>query len=175
MLARFAHWLRLPMALLACSGTVAAGAMDTATPQVEAAPRVDLKLVEIRLVEPGDAAQNVGPCYRVTVTNAAESAAGGFEISLLAGIDFERIEETAEARVRIERLSGGETRSVDLRLSADAFRLRHDEQASEIPYQLLLVAIDAANEIEDRAVANNRSAFGRDEIRSVGAQRLGGE
>jgi len=135
--------------------------------QVESAARLDLKLVEVRQVDVGDAAQESGPCYRVTVRNASSAVAAGFEVSLLAGIDFEDLDETAEVRARIERLDAGQELTIDLRLPATTFRLRTDAQGNETPYQVLLVAVDPQHETDDRAIENNRTALDRHEIAPV--------
>ena len=170
--ATFAQLCRLPITALLCSFATAVGAMDAATSQVEGTLRPDLKVVEVRLIDAGDATQNLGPSYRVTVQNNSTESAEGFEVALLAGIDFGCLEEISEAEGRIEQLGGGMTRSVDLRLPAEALRLRRDEAGSEISYRLLLVVVDPGNEIEESNVRNNRTAYDRDEIRSVEMQLI---
>jgi len=158
---------RLPVSLLLCVFTTGAGAMDAPTAQVDQTTLPDLKVIEVRLVDAGDATQDLGPCYRVTVQNDSTAAARGFDVSLVAGIDFECFEETTELHIRVEHLAGGQAESVDLRLPVAALNLRRDAQGSDGEYRLLLVVLDRGNEIEERSVQNNRTALDRAEVRSV--------
>src|SRR5262249_26304230 len=101
--ATFAQLCRLPISALLCSFATAVGAMDAATAPVAESSLPDLKVVEVRLIDAGDASRNLGPSYRVTVRNNSTETAQGFEVALLAGIDFECLEEISEAEGRIEQ------------------------------------------------------------------------
>lgn len=165
--ATFAQLCRLPVSVLLCTFATCAGAMDAPAEQVDRAALPDLKVVEVRLVDAGDAAQELGPCYRVTVRNDATVAACGFDVSLVAGIDFERWEETTEMQGRVEHLAGGQSESVDVRLPVEALALRRDAQGSGMAYRLLLVVLDRGSEIAEHREHNNRIALDRDEVRAV--------
>lgn len=167
MLKQLAQWFCLPLAFQVCATTDFASANDGSNAPMESAAQLDLKLVAVRLVDTGDVAQETGPCYRITVRNTSAAVADSFEVSLLAGIDFETLDETAEVRARIERLDAGEELTVDLRLPAMIGRLRTDAQGKETPYRALLVVVDPQQETRDRARENNRTVLDRKEIEPV--------
>ncbi|MBX3415854.1 MAG: hypothetical protein KF708_24440 [Pirellulales bacterium] len=167
----FTQLCRLSISLLLGTLATSVGATDLPTGQIDDT-RPDLRVVEVRLVDAGNAAQNLGPCYRITVRNDSTVAASGFDVSLVAGIDFENAEEIAAESGRLEQLAGGETRSIDVRLPAEVFHLRRGAPSDEGAYRLLLVVVDAGNEIEDSHVHNNRTALDRAEVRPVDWQLI---
>ena len=122
-------------------------------PQAAALPaNIDLELIDLQLMDAGDAARNLGPRYRVIYRNAGGLAAGNFQVLLMASRDGSIDAEYPIATAEVAGLNGGETSQVDVRLPAAA-------QAADMA--ALIVAVDRALQVDDVNRDNNAAVIDR--------------
>jgi hypothetical protein len=107
---------------------------------------IDLQIVDVRIVDFGDAAQNRGPRYRILFTNVGTVATGNFQLMAMASSDGTPKPAAPAATAEVVTLAPGEFASVDIRLplSADLATMG-----------ALIVAIDSAVEITETDEQNN--------------------
>jgi hypothetical protein len=122
-------------------------------PQAAALPgNIDLELIDLQLMDAGDAGRNLGPRYRVIYRNAGALAAGNFQVLLMASRDGSIDAQYPIGTAEVAGLNGGETSQVDVRLPATA-------QAADMA--ALIVAVDRALQVDDVNRDNNAAVIDR--------------
>ena len=140
---------------------------------VAAAPAaIDLQLIDLRYVDPGNAARQLGPRYRVTVFNASNTAVTiPFEVALLAAGKDAAVKETATAATIVNSMAAGETKTVDVRLPLSALQLGREANGRGLAFAVLYGVVDSQNvvaEVDDGQERNNNvRAWRRDDIRPI--------
>ena len=133
------------------------GATLAPTPAV--VPGVDLELLDVRLLDNGDASQQIGPRYRVTFRNAGSAPVNHeFNVALVAADSATPSDAnlpTVESR--IHEVGTGDATQVDLRLPAAAFQMGTDSHSE---FGKLIVVVDSRQEVND--VNRNNNAAGVD-------------
>jgi hypothetical protein len=116
---------------------------------------IDLQIVDVRIVDFGDAAHNRGPRYRIVFTNAGTVATGNFQLMAMASSDGTPKPAAPAATAEVVTLAPGEFASVDVRLpvSADLSTMG-----------ALIVVIDSAVEIAETDEQNNVLILDRTKI-----------
>lgn len=121
---------------------------------------VDLQIVDVRIVDSGDTAQNRGPRYRITFTNAGTVAVGNFQVMAMASVDGKPSAVAPNAKAEVISLAPGAVASVDVRLplTADLSTMG-----------ALIVVIDSAVQIAETDEQNNVAILDRTKIATVDA------
>jgi hypothetical protein len=134
-------------------------------PVVEIAEGVDLQLLAVRMIDAGDAAQNLGPAYRVWVRNNSHVAIlHSFNLLALAARDGRPAADLPQAGVRVDSIEAGQIIPVDIRLPAEA-------NAPGLP--MLHVLVDSHREIAEVYEDNNGAVLNRADILPVGSMESG--
>jgi len=134
-------------------------------PVVQIAEGVDLQLLAVRMIDAGDAAQNLGPAYRVWVRNNSHVAIlRSFNVLALAARDGRPAADLPQAGVRIDAIEAGQIIPVDIRLPAEA-------NAQGLP--TLHVLVDSHREIAEVYEDNNGTVLNRADILPVGSMESG--
>jgi len=119
---------------------------------------VDLQLLDVRLVDAGDAARNLGPRYRLVFGNAGTVAAGNFRVLAMASQDGTPSVTAPAGMAEVAALAPGTVASADVRLPL----------AAELPsLGALIVAIDSATQIAETDEQNNVAVLDRAAIAAV--------
>jgi hypothetical protein len=116
---------------------------------------IDLQIVDVRIVDFGDAAHHRGPRYRIVFTNVGTVATGNFQLMAMASNDGTPKPAAPVATAEVVTLAPGELASVDVRLplTADLSTMG-----------ALIVVIDSAVEITETDEQNNVLILDRTEI-----------
>lgn len=129
----------------------------TATPSPVAG--VDLQLVDVRLLDNGDSAKQIGPRYRVSFRNAGSSVVDhAFNVALVAADDANLTTNLPTIEGRISSVATGEIANVDLRLPATAFDMGSDSHSE---FAKLFVFVDSHGEVNDVNRDNNATGVDR--------------
>ncbi len=122
-------------------------------------PGVDLQLVDVRLLDNGDAARQIGPRYRVSFRNAGTSPVDHeFNVALVAADDANLTTNLPTIESRIPSIATGDVASVDLRLPATAFDMGRDSHSE---FAKLFVFVDSHGEVNDVNRDNNATGVDR--------------
>lgn len=120
---------------------------------------VDLQLVDVRLLDNGDASQQIGPRYRVTFRNAGSTPVDHeFNVALVAADDANLTENLPTSESRISSVPTGDVTTVDLRLPATAFAIGRDSHSE---FAKLFVFVDSHGEVNDVNRDNNAAGVDR--------------
>ncbi len=121
---------------------------------------VDLELLDVRLVDEGDAARNLGPRYRLTFGNRGTDAAGNFQVMLMATADGTPTQGAPMATAEINGLASRQVLSADVRLplSADLATL-----------EKFIVVVDSATQVVEADENNNVALLERAKIATIDA------
>jgi hypothetical protein len=126
-----------------------------AQPVQTAAAGTDLVVVDVRMVDAGDAQRKLGPRYRLFVTNRGLVAAGNFQAVIMATKDAQPDVNAPTASGEIAQLAAGETISVDLRLPLSA-------DLTTLP--VLIAAVDSVLQVAELDETNNALAVDRAKV-----------
>jgi hypothetical protein len=126
---------------------------------------VDLELVEVRQIDRGDVAQQLGPAYRITLRNRTGAAvAQQFNVALAGSIGREVTADSAMNLVRVEGLEAGQSLTVDLRLPATAYNMGLNADGQPVPFTWLTAMVDTHQEVEQTDRDNDYTVLNRREI-----------
>jgi hypothetical protein len=126
---------------------------------------IDLEVLEVRQLDRGDAAKNLGPAYRVTLRNKNGAAVmQQFNVALVASIGRMPAADSAYATLRVNGLEAGQALTVDLRLPSKAYKLGLNADGQSVPFSWLLAAIDTDQEVSQADRANDLMILNRSEI-----------
>lgn len=120
---------------------------------------VDLQLLAIRLVDSGDAEQNLGPRFRVWIRNNTPAPLlKPFNVLALAARDVVPSADLPQAGVRIESMQPAQILPVDIRLPI---------QANDPNLGMVHVLVDSHRELAEAFEDNNGLVLPRSEVMSV--------
>lgn len=120
---------------------------------------VDLQLLDVRMLDNGDATQQIGPRYRVTFRNAGTSPVDhDFNVALVAADDANLTTNLPTIESRISSVGTGDVKTVDLRLPATAFDMGQDSHSE---FAKLVVVVDSHGEVNDVNRDNNMASVDR--------------
>jgi hypothetical protein len=120
---------------------------------------VDLQLVDVRILDNGDASKQIGPRYRVSFRNAGTSVVDhAFNVALVAADDANLTTNLPTIEGRISSVATGEIANVDLRLPATAFDMGSDSHSE---FAKLFVFVDSHGEVNDVNRDNNATGVDR--------------
>jgi hypothetical protein len=138
----------------------AAPATLAATPA--AVEGIDLQLVDVRMLDNGDAAQQIGPRYRVTFRNAGTKPVDHeFNVALVAADDANLSANLPTAESRITSVPTARATTVDVRLPVTAFQMGTDSKSE---FGKLFVFVDSRGELSDVNRDNNAAGLDRTAI-----------
>jgi len=123
---------------------------------------IDLQLVDVRMLDNGDASQQIGPRYRVTFRNAGSVAVDHeFNVTVVAADDANLSANMPMVESRITSVPIGAVNYVDLRLPAKAFEMGPDSKSE---FAKLFVFVDSHGEVQDTNRNNNAAGVDRTAI-----------
>lgn len=133
-------------------------------PTVASAPPadVDLKMVDIQLVQEGDAATGRGPKYRIIVGNKGTAAAEDFEVGIVVNRGNG---DPIIATEQIEGMEANSVRPVDIELPASVLSLKLAD--GSLAGDNLVVVIDGRRAVAETDEKNNAVKLARSEIKGV--------
>lgn len=132
------------------------------TPAATVAQGIDLEVLDVRVLDNGDASQQIGPRYRVTFRNAGSTPVDHeFNVALIAADDANLTANLPTSEVRVKSLPSGDPTYVDLRLPASSFSMGRDSHSE---FAKLFVAVDSHGEVNDTNRANNAAGVDRTAI-----------
>lgn len=130
------------------------------------AKELDVELVDVRVVNPGDLEFKVGPRFRVKLRNNGETAVKKFSVTLVA--TGEGDENSPTASKEVASLAPGKEIEVDVRLPVESLTLTRDAQGKPAPFAKLVAAVDSTELLEETDEENNVQVFERTELKMVG-------
>lgn len=126
-------------------------------------PKFPIELVDVRLIDIGNAAAGEGPRFRVVIKNTMPfPLEKPFEVLLSAGIDSNASPELPTAVMPVEKLGAGEIAPVELRLPVEAMAMTYPGRKEPAPFSMLHVL-----------VAGPKNALGSSSITKVTSLPLG--
>jgi CARDB len=132
-----------------------------ATPAEPAlAAGIDLELLDVRLVDAGDAARNLGPRYRLTFGNRGTDAAGNFQVMLMATADGTPQQGAPMATAELDGLASRQVLSADVRLPLSA---------GLATLEKFIVVVDSAAQVAEADENNNVALLDRAKIATIDA------
>jgi hypothetical protein len=133
---------------------------------------IDLELVEVRQLDRGDLAQDMGPAYRVTIRNkTGEAVPVPFTVALVGSIGRVPAADSAFAASRVNGLQAGQSLTVDVRLPATAFKLGLNADGQPVPFTWLTAVVDSHMEVEQADRQNDFVTMNRGEIVMAAVQQ----
>jgi len=137
---------------------------QAAAPQAAPAA-IDLELVEVRQLDRGDASQQLGPAYRLTIRNRTGLAVSQpFNVALGGALGRELTEDSAISVIRVNRLEAGQTLAVDMRLPLKAFNLGVNADGRAVTFNWLIGVVDSHQEVEQTDRDNDYQQLDRNQI-----------
>jgi hypothetical protein len=126
---------------------------------------MDLELVEVRQLDRGDMAKNLGPAYRVMIRNKNGAAVTGqFNVALAASLGRQATSDSAFAMTRVNGLEAGQMLAVEVRLPAKAWSLGQNADGQSVAYAYLTAVADSHQELAESDRSNDFMVLGRGEI-----------
>jgi hypothetical protein len=106
------------------------------------AGKFPIELVDVRLIDIGNAAEGQGPRFRVVIKNVMPFPLNQpFEVLLSAGINDEASAELPTAIQGVQQLGPGEIAPVEVRLPAEAMAMAYPGREEPAPFSVLHVLI----------------------------------
>jgi hypothetical protein len=138
-------------------------------PALVTAPQpIDLELVEVRQLDRGDMAKDLGPAYRVTVRNkTGEKVARAFNVALAASLGRQLTRDASFAMTRLDGLDAGQIATADIRMPAKAYKLGVNADGRSVPFAWLTAVVDSHQEIQQADRENDSTTLGRHEVAMV--------
>jgi hypothetical protein len=121
---------------------------------------VDLELLDVRMVDPGDAAKGLGSRYRLTFGNRGTLTAGNFQVMLMASVDGTPQAGAPSATSEISGLASRQVFAADVRLPFGT------DLATMTKF---IVVVDSAAQIGEPDENNNVALLDRAKIATVDA------
>ena len=120
---------------------------------------VNLRLVDVRMVDSGDAARTLGPRFRVVIGNRGKQAAGNFQVLAIAAKEAKFTEDLPSTMVEVEGIAPGQVAKVDVRLPIRAMTMIEGQ-----PFNMLAVMVDSNKLIEETAEQDNSGLMERTKL-----------
>lgn len=129
------------------------------TPSMRLVNGIDLKLVDVRLVDIGDATRNLGPRYRVTIANGGNQSADTFQVTAIASKDEKIDADLPNTTVDVAGITAGKRMDIDVRLPIEATTMIDGN-----PFNVLTIAIDSSEMVDEATEENNAGMLERTKI-----------
>jgi hypothetical protein len=129
---------------------------------------LDLQLLAVRFVDPGQPELREGPRYRVWArNNSARTIIKDFNILLMAANSHEAVAGLPQAGVRVDSIEPGEIKAFDIRLPFESTVMNRDAEGNAIPFSQLHVLVDSHREIPEIFEQNNGAVIARGDVLPV--------
>jgi hypothetical protein len=136
--------------------------------QPDAAPVIDLELLEVRQIDSGDAENNLGPAYRVTFcNNSAVDITEPFDVVLFASTSRRLTADAPYAVIRGAGIQANQVLAADMRLPTGANNMGRNAAGQPVAFTWLTAQIDNGQEVPEANRDNNFATFGRTDIPMV--------
>ena len=108
-----------------------------------------LSLVDVRFVDPGSPAQQLGPRFRIVLRNNGPLAIRRpIDLVLAAGIDRRLIANLPQSSERISLLAPGQVLPIDIRLPIESMAMAHPGEAKPAPFSMLFVMLAGQRDLQ---------------------------
>jgi hypothetical protein len=154
-----------PAAVGSAAASVNPVALERAEPAAE--KRVDIELVDVRLVDTGSIERNMGPRFRLIYRNTGNTEVPSFHVTVAVDSTAELTEKAETVTVEAVGLKPGKSQSVDVRLPVDVLKMDTDTNGKPVPFATLVAMIDSDDSLDEADEDNNVLIFAREEIKSV--------
>jgi hypothetical protein len=132
---------------------------------IQPAEPIDLELLEVRQLDRGDVANNIGPAFRVTLRDkSGEMVRQAFDVALAASIGRQPTADAAFATARVKGLQAGQTLAIELRMPAKALNIGLNADGQPVPFSWLTAVVDNNQEVQEATRDNNFVVLNRGEI-----------
>jgi hypothetical protein len=129
---------------------------------------LDLQLLAVRFVDPGQPELGQGPRYRIWArNNSARTIVQDFNVLLLAANGRQAGAGLPQAGVRVDAIAPGEIKAFDVRLPIEATTMGRDATGNAVPFSQLHVLVDSHREIPEVFEENNGAVLARGDILPV--------
>ena len=126
---------------------------------------VNLQSVDVRMVDNGDTARQLGPRFRVVIGNRGKQAAGNFQVLAIAAKEAKFTADLPATMVEVEGIAPGQVAKLDVRLPIRAMTMIEGQ-----PYNILAVMVDSKKLIEETAEQDNSGLMERAKIELLDAR-----
>jgi hypothetical protein len=129
---------------------------------------LDLQLLAVRFVDPGQPELREGPRYRVWARNNSDrTIVKDFNILLMAANSRETVADLPQAGVRVDSMEPGEIKAFDVRLPFESTMMARDAQGNVGPFSQLHVLVDSHREVPEAFEENNGAVIARCDVLPV--------
>ncbi len=166
-----AAFLALALGAVAVGAQARADCFQTYQTNFAPAPALALQLADLRLVDPGDASQDIGPRFRVFFRNNAPGFSQPFDLVVAAGLDNKFTPAMPQAIERISSIAPGQAISADIRLPAECLALPGSGPKPS-PFSTVFVLVRSQANLLGAAQLNTLVALPASSIRQVNISLL---
>jgi hypothetical protein len=129
---------------------------------------LDLQLLAVRFVDPGQQELNEGPRYRIWArNNSTRSLVKDFNIVLMAANNRVAVDGLPQAGVRVDSMEPGEIKAFDVRLPSEVAAMARDSEGNATPFSQLHVLVDSHREVLEAFEENNGAVIARADVLPV--------
>ena len=136
----------------------------TAATTSTAATSIDLVLEDVLLASPATVV--AGPAYTIKIRNQGSQASGKFVVGIFAALDETVTAQSPRATVELPGMTGGQVRSVTLRLPLSAMNLTGNH-GTPTEFTKLIVVADLNNSVPETDKSNNSAVVDRAAVKPV--------
>jgi hypothetical protein len=122
----------------------------------------NLQLVDVRLVDTGNASKNLGPKFLVVIGNNGKQSAGNFQLLAMAAKDEKLSTDLPSTTVEVDGIEPGQIAKLTVRLPLEAMTVTDGN-----PFNLLAVIVDSNKLIDEVTEDDNVGMVERTKILSV--------
>ncbi|MGD9723008.1 MAG: hypothetical protein AB7O59_17445 [Pirellulales bacterium] len=132
---------------------------------------IDLEVLEVRQLDRGDSAKQLGAAYRVWLRNKSGVAVTtSFNVGLIASIGRVPSTDSTFVMQRAEKIDAGQTLAVDIRLPAKAYSMAQNADGQPVGFAFLTAVVDTHSEVEQADRQNDVTTLNRGDIAMVAQQ-----
>jgi hypothetical protein len=146
------------------SATLATASTAPAATEVPLLPLADLVLIDLRVMEQGNGSE-LGPLFQMTIANQGPSASPSFQATIVAAVSKEQLDIAVNATAQVGQIQPGRSTQVEVRLPVEAMALQGP--SGPTMFELLGVALDVLNQVDELDEQNNRGLVNRGNIRPI--------
>ena len=130
-------------------------------------PVIDVEVLSVSFVEPGDPAKQLGPLYRLTFRNNAAPIGRPFYVGLIAAMGREIAKDALPSFEPVMGMGPGEVRTIDIRLPIGVNFMAKNADGMPIPFAMLHAMVDSHHELPEVDEKNNLMVMERLAIPAV--------
>jgi hypothetical protein len=126
-----------------------------------------VELVDVQLIDAGNAQANRGPKFKVIVRNSGKRDLDSFLVSLVACKDTAIDSRSVYAGATVGQLAAGGETAVEVTLAVESLAINRDDQGRAAPYDTLIAAVDSDERLSENNEENNLALIDRTSVNLV--------